>query len=43
MIFHGFTVGVQDIIVDEKTVSDGIENTLNKYKREVKSILNKSH
>ena len=32
LIFNGFTVGVQDIIVDEKAVSEGIENTLLKYK-----------
>ncbi len=42
-MFNGFTVGVQDIIVDEKNVSDGIKDTLVKYKRQVRGILSKSH
>ncbi len=42
-MFNGFTVGVQDIIVDEKNVSDGIRDTLVKYKHQVRGILNKSH
>lgn len=43
LVFNGFTVGVQDIIVDEKNVSDGIRDTLVKYKHQVRGILNKSH
>lgn len=43
LVFNGFTVGVQDIIVDEKQVSDGIKDTLVKFKHQVKEILNKSH
>ena len=35
LIFNGFTVGVQDIIVDEKHISDGIQDTLANYKKQV--------
>jgi DNA-directed RNA polymerase II subunit RPB1 len=40
LINHGFTVGVQDIIVQEKQVADGIKNILDKYKRSVTKIIN---
>lgn len=41
LVFNGFTVGVQDIIVNEKSVSDGIADTLAKYKDQVKGIIKK--
>jgi len=43
LVFNGFTVGVQDIIVDEKHVSDNIRDTLVKFKQQVRGILSKSH
>jgi DNA-directed RNA polymerase II subunit RPB1 len=42
LILNGFTVGVQDIIIKEKNVADGIRDILFKYKRSVDKIVNGS-
>jgi hypothetical protein len=42
LVFSGFTVGVQDIIVQEKAVSEGIKKILAKYKRSVGKIISQS-
>jgi DNA-directed RNA polymerase II subunit RPB1 len=39
LIVNGFTVGVQDIIVHEKNVAEGIQQILSKYKRSVSKII----
>ena len=42
LLTQGFTVGVQDIIVDKRETSDSISGTLTKFKRQVSKIVNRS-